>query len=70
MDGKVNDHAFGNKLLLTKLPDKDSILVGWYLSWNCKHPPPCKLGVPLFSTASAAFQSVAVCVLLGRLPEA
>ena len=47
MDGKVNNHAFGNKLLLTKLPDKDSVLVGWYLSGNGKHPPPCKLGVPL-----------------------
>ena len=47
MDGKVNDHAFGNKLLLTKLPDKDSVLVGRYLSGNGKHPPPCKLGVPL-----------------------
>ena len=47
MDGKVNDHAFGNKLLLTKLPYKDSILVGWYLSWDGKHPPPCKLRVPL-----------------------
>ena len=47
MDGKISNHAFGNKLLLTKLPDKDSILVGWYLSWDGKHPPPCKLGVPL-----------------------
>ena len=41
-------HHQANKLLLTKLPDKDSILVGWYLSWDGKHPPPCKLGVPLF----------------------
>ena len=48
MDGKVNNHAFGNKLLLTKLPDEDSVLVGRYLSWDGKHPPPCKLGVPLF----------------------
>ena len=47
MDCKISNHAFGNKLLLTKLPDKDSILVGWYLSWDGKHPPPCKLGVPL-----------------------
>jgi len=28
MDGKVSNHAFGNKLLLAKLPNKDSILVG------------------------------------------
>ena len=47
MDCKISNHAFGNKLLLAKLPDKDSILVGWYLSWDGKHPPPCKLGVPL-----------------------
>lgn len=47
MDGKINNHTFGNKLLLTKLPDKDSVLVGRYLSGDGKHPPPCKLGVPL-----------------------
>ncbi len=47
MDGKINNHAFGNKLLLTELPDKDRLLVGRYLSGNGKHPPPCKLGVPL-----------------------
>ena len=47
MDGKISNHAFGNKLLLAKLPDKDSVLVGRYLSWDGKHPPPCKLGVPL-----------------------
>ena len=28
MDGKISNHAFGNKLLLAKLPNKDSILVG------------------------------------------
>ena len=47
MDGKINNHTFGNKLLLTKLPDKDSVLVGRYLSGDGKHPPPCKLGFPL-----------------------
>jgi hypothetical protein len=47
MDGKVSNHAFGNKLLLAELPDKDSVLVGRYLSGDGKHPPPCKLGVPL-----------------------
>ena len=31
MDGKVSNHAFGNKLLLAKLPDKDSVLVRRYL---------------------------------------
>ena len=48
MDGKISNHAFGNKLLLAKLPNKDSILVRRYLSGDGKHPPPCKLGVPLF----------------------
>ena len=47
LNGKVSNHAFGNKLLFTKLPDKDSVLVKWYFSWDGKHPPPCKLGVPL-----------------------
>ena len=47
MDCKISNHAFGNKLLFTKLPYKDSILVGRYLSGDGKHPPPCKLGVPL-----------------------
>ena len=47
-NGKVSNHAFGNKLLLAELPDKDSVLVGRYLSGDGKHPPPCKLGVPLF----------------------
>ena len=65
MDCKISNHAFGNKLLLTKLPDKDSILVGWYLSWDGKHPPPCKLGVPLFFHRFGGVpESVAVCVLL------
>ena len=48
MDGKVSNHPFGNKLLFTKLPDKDSVLVRRYLSGDGKHPPSCKLGVPLF----------------------
>ena len=47
MDGKVSNHAFGNKLLLAELPDKDSVLVGRYLSGDGQHPPPCKLGIPL-----------------------
>ena len=33
MDGKVSNHAFGNKLLFTKLPDKDSICL-LYTSYN------------------------------------
>ena len=27
MDGKVSNHAFGNKLLLAELPDKDLSLI-------------------------------------------
>jgi len=65
MDGKISNHAFGNKLLLTKLPDKDSILVGRYLSGDGKHPPPCKLGVPLFFHRFGGVpQSIAVCIFL------
>ena len=65
MDGKVSNHAFGNKLLLAKLPDKDSILVGRYLSGDGKHPPPCKLGVPLFFHRFGGVpQSIAVCIFL------
>jgi len=47
MNGKIHAHSFGNKLLLAKLPDKDSVLVRRDLSGDGKHPPPCKLGVPL-----------------------
>jgi len=64
MDGKVSNHAFGNKLLLAKLPDKDSILVGRYLSGDGKHPPPCKLGVADFKLHAAR---VRVCVGLAAL---
>ena len=35
MDCKISNHAFGNKLLLTKLPYKDSVLVRRYLSGRC-----------------------------------
>ena len=48
MDGIVGNHALGNEKLPAVVPDKDSVLVGRYLSWDGKHPPPCKLGVPLF----------------------
>jgi len=47
MDGKIHAHSFGNKLLIAEIPDKGGVLVGRYLSGNGKHPPPCKLGVPL-----------------------
>ena len=48
MDGKIHAHSFGNKLLIAEIPDKGGVLVGRYLSGDGKHPPPCKLGVPLF----------------------
>ena len=47
MNGKISNHAFGNKLLIAEIPDKGGVLVGRYLSGDGKHPPPCKLGVPL-----------------------
>ena len=48
MDGKIHAHSFGNKLLAAEIPYKGGVLVGRYLSGDGKHPPPCKLGVPLF----------------------
>ena len=43
-----------------ELPDKDSVLVGRYLSGDGKHTPPCKLGVPLllhrFSVANSSLR--------------
>ena len=47
MDGKIHAHSFGNKLLIAEIPDKGGVLVGRYLSGDGKHPPPCKLGIPL-----------------------
>ena len=65
MDCKISNHAFGNKLLLAKLPDKDSVLVGRYLSGDGKHPSPCKLGVPLFFHRFGGVpQSIAVGIFL------
>ena len=46
--GELYSSKVGKQLrIMAKLPDKDSILVGRYLSGDGKHPPPCKLGVPL-----------------------
>ena len=73
MDGKISNHSFGNKLLLTKLPDKDSVLVGRYLSGNGKHPPPCKLGVPLLFHRFGGVPGVTVIIvkdeMLGKAPR-
>ena len=64
MDGKIHAHSFGNKLLVAELPDKGGVLVGRYLSGNGKHPPPCKLGVPLLLNSFGRVpEGIAVCVL-------
>ena len=63
MDGKIHAHSFGNKLLIAEIPDKGGVLVGRYLSGDGKHPPPCKLGVPLLLDSFGGVpQSIAVCI--------
>ena len=47
VDGKVSNHAFGNKLLLTKIFEHGKILVFRNFSRKCQHDTPGKLGVPL-----------------------
>ena len=47
VDGKVSNHAFGNKLLLTKIFEHGKILVFRNFSRKCQHDMPGKLGVPL-----------------------
>ena len=47
MDGKVSDHALGNKLLLTKLFYHGQILLFRHLHRECQHDAAGKLGVPL-----------------------
>jgi hypothetical protein len=64
MDGKIYAHSFGNKLLLAKLTDKGTVLVGRYLSGDGKHPSSGKLGVPLFLNSFGSVpESISVCVL-------
>ena len=68
MDGKIHAHSFGNKLLAAEIPYKGGVLVGRYLSGNGKHPPPCKLGVPLLLNSFGSVpEGVAVCVLQGSV---
>jgi len=47
VDGKVSDHPFGNKLLLTKLFYHGEILFLRHLHRERQHDTPGKLGVPL-----------------------
>ena len=47
VDGKVSDHPFGNKLLLTKLFYHGQILLFRHLHRECQHDAAGKLGVPL-----------------------
>ena len=47
VNGKVGDHALGNKLLLTKFLYHGEILFFRNLHRKCQHDAPGKLGVPL-----------------------
>ena len=47
VDGKVSDHPFGNKLLLTEFLYHGEILLLRHLYRKCQHDAPGKLGVPL-----------------------
>ena len=47
VDGKVSNHPFGNKLLLTKFPNHFQILLFRHLHRERQHDAPGKLGVPL-----------------------
>ena len=47
VDGKVGNHPFGNKLLLTKLFYHGQILLLRHLHRERQHDAPGKLGVPL-----------------------
>ena len=47
VDGKVGNHPFGNKLLLTKFPNHFQILFFRHLHRERQHDAPGKLGVPL-----------------------
>jgi len=47
VDGKVSDHPFGNKLLLTKSLYHGEILLLRDFHRKCQHDAPGKLGVPL-----------------------
>ena len=48
VDGKVSNHAFGNKKLPAVVTDKVGVLSRRDFPWDGKHEPPGKLGVPLF----------------------
>ena len=47
VDGKIGNHALGNKLLLTKFFYHGEILFFRHLHRKCQHDAPGKLGVPL-----------------------
>jgi len=64
MDGKVGNHAFGNKKLPAVVPDKVGLLLWGNIPRYGKHQSPGKLGVPLFFYGFGGVpQGIAVCVL-------
>ena len=64
MDGKVGNHAFGNKKLPAVVPDKVGVLFRGKFPRYGKHEPPGKLGVPLLLDGFGSVpQGIPVCVL-------
>ena len=64
MDGKIRNHAFGNKKLPAIVPDQVGVLLRGSFPRYGKYDPAGKLGVPLFFYGFGSVpQGVAVCVL-------
>ena len=66
MDGKIHAHSFGNNCWRQESRTRAAYWSGGISLGNGKHPPPCKLGVPLLLQQLRRIQGVAVCVLQGR----
>ena len=64
VNGKMGNHAFGNKKLPAIVPDQVGVLLRENFPRYGKYDPASKLGVPLFFYGfSGVPQGVAVCVL-------
>ena len=64
VNGKVSNHAFGNKKLPAIVPDQVGLLLRRYFPRNGKDNPSGKLGVPLLlGSFGGVPQGIPVCVL-------
>jgi len=64
VNGKIGNHAFGNKKLPAVVPDQVGVLLWGNFPRYGKHDPAGKLGVPLFFLCLGGVpQGIAVCVL-------